>query len=109
MNPGIPIRADNALHRKTIFYIVAAAFLIASLGFTVVFFFFAWLPYSALTWMDTLPPAEATHKLNMIAIFARTFTLFLVVFTGAILPTIVARKRRSNKQQSKKRHPLQSI
>jgi hypothetical protein len=82
---------------------LAAAVLIASVGFALIFLFFGSLPYFTLHWLSTLPPAKATRMLSMMTILARAFTLFTGLFT-ALMVALVARR-----QRSKPRRPAQSI
>jgi hypothetical protein len=101
MNLGVAIHSDEDPDPKQLFLSLAGALLIASLAFALVFCFFAWLPWQTLTWIDTLPPAKATHTLKMMSIFARSFSLFIGAFTSVMLLGIVARK-----QPSRLRHPI---
>jgi hypothetical protein len=93
---------DPAIHEERNRFIksVAGAVLIASLGFALVFCFFAWLPYQTLTWLDTLPPAKATFTLRMTTVFARAFSLFLGVVTPPGILVIVAHKQRSRQRHT---------
>jgi uncharacterized membrane protein len=82
---------------------LAAAILIASVGFALIFLFFGSLPWFTLHWLSTLPPATATRVLSMMTIFARAFAVFTGVFTSLILALLTRRQR------SKPRRPAQSI
>ena len=100
---GQSLKSDDIDDRKRLFFSLAGAFFIASLGFALIFYFFAWLPYETLAWLDTLPQAQAVRILKMTTIFARTFSLFLAVVSPTIILVIVAQK-----QRSKQRHPIES-
>jgi len=93
MNLGVAIHSDEAPDRKRLLFSLAGALLIASLAFALVFWFFAWLPYQTMAWLDTLPPAKASHIL--------TIAISSGLFTSVILLAIVA-----HKQRSKPAHPI---
>jgi hypothetical protein len=101
MNLGVAIHSDEAPDRKRLLFSLAGALLIASLAFALVFWFFAWLPYQTMAWLDTLPPAKASHILKMISIFTRAIAISSGLFTSVILLAIVA-----HKQRSKPAHPI---
>ena len=82
---------------------LAAAVLIASVGFALIFLFFGSLPYFTLHWLSTLPPAKATRMLSMMTILARAFSLFTGLFTALMLGLVALRQR------SKPRRSVQSI
>ena len=99
MNFGVAIHSDEAPDRRRLLFSLAGALLVASLGFALIFYSFAWLPYQMLTWLDTLPLAKATHTLQMMTIFARAIALSSGVFTSVILLAITARRQRSKQRQ----------
>jgi hypothetical protein len=101
MNFGVAIHSDEDPGRRRLFVSLAGALLIASLGFALIFYSFAWLPYHTLTWLDTLPPARATRILRMITLFTRAFALVFGASAAALLLAFVARK-----QRSKQKHPI---
>jgi hypothetical protein len=76
-DPVPPVDDDRIRLLKSL----AAAVLIASSGFALIYMFFGFLPWFTFHWLSMLPPAKATHFLSMMTIFARAFTVLTGMLT----------------------------
>jgi hypothetical protein len=102
-DPPIDAALPTGDDRTRLLKSLAAAILITSAGFALIFLFFGSLPWFTLHCMSTLPLAKATRVLSMMTILARAFALFTGLFTALMLGLVALRQR------SKPRRSVQSI